>query len=109
MQRAGERRREETERADRERARREREAAEKREQHLAALAKREVEAWREVDALIATKQPKKYDEAVALLRDLRDVCARDGRQEHADARIARLRAQHAKKPSLLQRMSEAGL
>jgi hypothetical protein len=107
--RAQERRREEAERAAREEARREREAAEKREWHLATLVKREAEAWQEVDALIATKQPKKYDEAVALLQDLREICVRDGRQEHADARIVRLRNQHAKKPSFLQRMSEAGL
>jgi hypothetical protein len=107
--RAQERRREEAERAAREKARRECEAAEKRERHLATLVKREAEAWQEVDALIATKQPKKYDEAVALLRDLREICVRDGRQLHADARIVRLRNQHAKKLSFLQRMSEAGL
>lgn len=57
-----ERRRREAERAAREQARRERESAEARERHLTALAEREGDAWRELDALIATKQPKKYDE-----------------------------------------------
>ena len=63
----------------------------------------------ELDALIATKQPKKYDEAVALLGDLRDVCARGGRQAEAATRIARLREEHTKKPSLIERFRKAGL
>ncbi|MHB8874024.1 MAG: hypothetical protein ACYC8T_10095 [Myxococcaceae bacterium] len=107
--RAEERRRQKSEHAAREKARREREAAEARERHLVALAKREAEAWRELDALIATKQPKKYDEAVALLGDLRDVCARGGRQVEAATRIARLRREHTKKPSLIERFRKAGL
>mgnify|MGYP001172704973 FL=1 len=108
-ERAEERRRQKAEHAAREKARREREAADARERHLAALAKRETEAWRELDALIATKQPKKYDEAVALLGDLRDVCVRGGRQVEAAARIARLREEHTKKPSLIDRFRKAGL
>jgi hypothetical protein len=107
--RAEERRRREAERAARERARREREAAEARERHLAALARREAEAWGEVEALIATKQPGKYDAAVALLRDLRDLAARAGRREEVEARLIRLREQHAKKPSLIGRLRAAGL
>jgi len=96
-------------RAAREKARREREAAETRDRQLAALAKREGEAWQEVDALIASMKPKSYDEAVALLRDLREVCVRDGRQNEAARRIARLREEHAKKPSFLARLHKAAL
>jgi hypothetical protein len=107
--RAEERRRREAERAARERARREREAAEARERHLASLAGREAEAWREVEALIATKQPGKYDAAVALLRDLRELAVRAGRREEVEARLALLRDQHAKKPSLVGRLRAAGL
>jgi len=107
--RAEERRRHKAEQAAREKARREREAAEARERHLSALARREAEAWRELDALIATKQTKKYDEAVALLTDLRDVCARGGRQAETATRLARLREEHAKKPSLIERFRKAGL
>lgn len=106
---AEERRRKEAARAAREKARRDREAAEARERHLAALAEREAEAWRKLDVLIAAKQPKKYDEAVALLRDLRDICARDGRHAEAATRIARLREEHAKKASLIERLRKAGL
>jgi hypothetical protein len=107
--RAEERQRREAERAAQERARREQEAAEARERYLAALAQREAEAWREVDALIATKQPGKYDDAVKLLKDLRDIAIRAGRQGEVEARLVRLREQHAKKPSLVARLQAAGL
>src|ERR671915_619625 len=107
--RAEERWRREAERAAQERARREQEAAEARERDLAALAQREAGAWREVDALIATKQPGKYDDAVKLLKDLRDIAIRAGRQGEVEARLVRLREQHAKKPSLVARLQAAGL
>ena len=86
-QRTEERRRREAERAARERARQEREAAEARERHLTSLARRETEAWGEVEALIATKQPGKYDAAVALLRDLRELAVRSGRREEVEATL----------------------
>ena len=108
-QRAEERRRREAEHAAREQARREQKAAEAREQYLAALAQREAEAWREVDTLLATKQPGKYDAAVKLLKDLRDVAIRAGRQGEVEARLARLREQHARKPSFVGRLQAAGL
>jgi hypothetical protein len=108
-QRTEERRRREAERAARERARQEREAAEARERHLTSLARRETEAWGEAEALIATKQPGKYDAAVALLRDLRELAVRSGRREEVEARVGRLHEQHAKKPSLISRLRAAGL
>lgn len=108
-QRTEERRRREAERAARERARQEREVAKARERHLALLVPREAEAWGEVEALIATKQPGKYDAAVVLLRDLRDVAFRAGRQGEVETRLARLSEQHAKKPSLIDRLRRAGL
>jgi hypothetical protein len=108
-QRTEERRRREAERAARERARQEREAAEARERHLTSLARRETEAWGEAEALIATKQPGKYDAAVALLRDLRELAVRSGRREEVEARLGRLHEQHAKKPSLISRLRAAGL
>jgi hypothetical protein len=108
-QRAEERRRREAERTARERAQQEREAAEARERHLASLARREAEAWGEVEALIATKQPGKYDAAVALLRDLRELAVRAGRREEVEGRLGRLHEQHAKKPSLIGRLQAAGL
>ena len=99
----------EAERAARERTRREQEAAAAREKHLEHLAKREPEAWRKVDALIATKRPQDYDAAVGLLKDLADLGEQRGRQAEVRDRLARLRQEHARKPTLLQRLKAAGL
>lgn len=106
---AAKRRQKEFERAAAESARRDREAAEARERYLMDLADREPAAWLRVDTLIATKQPGKYDEAVRLLRDLRDLGIRNGRGGEVDAHLLRLCQTHAKKPSLLARMRKAGL
>jgi len=91
----------------REDARRKEEAARARQKHLDALAKREAQAWEEIDALIATHQPKKYDEAVQLLRDLRDLAEREGRIDSALARLMVMRETHSNKPSLLRRLDDA--
>lgn len=90
--------------AAREKERRQREAAAAREKHLDRLAPREAETWGEVDALIATKQPKSYDQAVSLLQDLHDLAARDGRSPAFDAHHRELRETHARKPSFLDRL-----
>ena len=73
------------------------------------LARHEAEAWGEVEALIATKQPGKYDAAVVLLKDLRELAVRSGRREEVEGRLGRLHEQHAKKPSLIGRLRAAGL
>jgi hypothetical protein len=106
---AQERRREEAARAAAERARREREAAEERERSLDNLAKREAKAWEQVDALIATRHPGRYDEAVKLLCDLRDLALRGGRRSEVEARLRRLYEEHVRKPSFVERMRKAGL
>jgi len=109
-ERLGEKRRQrEAERAAAERIQRERQEADARERHFTALAKRETKAWLEVDALIATKQPGRYDEAVKLLCDLRDLGLQRGRASEVEARLLRLCEEHAKKPSFLERMRKAGL
>ncbi len=104
-----ERWRREAEKAAAERVRREREEAEARDRYLEFVAKREPAIWREVDALIATKQPGRYDEAVKRLRDLRDLGLRDGREAEVEARILRLYEEHARKPSFIERLNKAGL
>lgn len=101
---AGERSRAEAVRAAHEKERREREAGKARALHLDRLAPREEETWGQVDALVATKQPKSYDQAVSLLKDLRDLATRDGREPVFAARLQALREAHAKKPSFLDRL-----
>jgi hypothetical protein len=91
------------------RARREREEAAKREHHLNTLAKRQADAWRRVEALVATKRPGDYDAAITLLKDLREVGERKGRHDEVSECIRALREVHAKKPSFLARLKKAGL
>lgn len=107
--RAEKRQRREAEMTAREKARREREAMEARERRLASTARREAEAWREVDTLIAIRQARSYDEAVALLVDLHEVCVRAGREAEATRRITRIRDEHFRKRSLIERIRASGL
>ncbi|GGM14961.1 hypothetical protein ACFFX1_04165 [Dactylosporangium sucinum] len=92
-----------------EQARREAAAAAAREQRLDALAADPERAWRQVAELIATKKPKEYDAAVALLVDLEALGERDGQRKAFRGRIHQLRQEHARKPSLLDRLERAGL
>jgi hypothetical protein len=108
-QRAETRRRKAAERAAQERARREREQAAARARYLDGLAGREPDLWQRVDALIEMKRPAEYDQAVQLLKDLRDLGARSGQGSAFEARLSQLRERHARKPSLLSRLDQAGL
>jgi len=107
--RTDERHRRETERANRERARREQEERKARERYLRNPAPRKAEIWVKVDELIATKQPKKYDEAVALLRDLCDLGRREGETAEFETRLQRIQMRQQAKPTLIRRLREAGL
>jgi hypothetical protein len=108
-QRAEARRRAAAKRAAEERARREREQAAARARYLDGLAGREPVLWQRVDALIETKRPADYDQAVRLLKDLHDLGAHSGQGTAFDARLSQLRERHARKPSLLSRLDQAGL
>jgi hypothetical protein len=66
-------------------------------------------AWRQVTGLIATKKPKEYDAAVALLADLQALAERDGRRKAFRSRMTQLRVEHVRKPSLIDRLDRAGL
>ena len=114
LRRAAEARTEERQQAEaRKRAeaaeRRKREAALARAKHLDELAGQEPKLWTRIDALIATKQPKGYDEAVRLLIDLRDLAQRDERDNEFRKKLETLHADHARKPSFLDRLRKAGL
>ena len=104
---AEERRRIEAEKRAAEKARREREAALAREKHLDSLAGRETKLWAEADTLIATKQPKSYDQAVKILVDLCDLDARN-KSGDFQMRLEALRQAHARKPTFIERLRKAG-
>jgi len=105
---AAKRQRTEAEKRAKEKARREREAAIAREKHLDSLVGREAKLWAEVDTLVASKQPKSYDQAVKLLVDLRDLEAR-GKGNDFRMRIEALRQAQTRKPSFIERLRKAGL
>jgi hypothetical protein len=101
-------RRAEAEAAAREALReREREAARRR--RLDELATDPEAAWAEAGKLIGTKMPARYDEAVTLLTDLRDLARRDGQAGEFERRFTDLREEHLRKPSLIARFDRAGL
>jgi hypothetical protein len=104
-----ERERCEAEQRQRERIHQERSAAAARQRHLDTLAVDQPAVWQRVDGLIATKKPREYDTAVQLLVDLRDLAERDADSGLFQQRLAELRALHARKPSLLERLGLAGL
>ncbi len=95
--------------AARERARVADEQARARRAHLTQVAAREPAAWSEVESLIASRTPKGYEQAVALLVDLRDAAALVKRSDLFVARLRELRAAHASKSSLMRRMNTAEL
>jgi hypothetical protein len=106
---AEEKKRKAAERAAKEQARRAREQAVARAHHLDGLVGREEELWQEVEAAIQTRQPKEYDHAVELLKDLRDLGERTGTGDHVTRRVRVLRERHRSKPTLMQRLDRAGL
>ena len=105
---AEQRQRREREREAARLAEQERVAAAARETYLNALANSQPKAWLQVDTLIATKQPARYDEAVELLVALRDLGRRQGREPAVTERIRELAQVHAAKRTLLQRMVARG-
>ena len=80
-----------------------------REKYLQEIAGREPQLWNQLKELIATKQPKKYDQAVKLLVDLRDIGARKGKREEFEGRLDALRAAEARKPSFIKRLRKVEL
>jgi len=106
---AAERQRREAKVRARDEAKRERERAKVRKQHVKSLVGKEDSLWSKVDTLIASRQPKRYDEAVSLLQDLRDLAAMKEQGGAFAIRMEELCRKHARKPSLLDRFRKANL
>ncbi len=104
-----EKRRRAAEKAAAETKRIEKERAVAREKYLDDLAQKADKVWLKIEDLISTKQPARYDEAVKLLVDLRDLAARSGNIKDFLLRHRELCEKHAKKPSLLRKIEKAGL
>lgn len=83
--------------------------ARKRAERLNELAKREDALWRQVDELVASKKSKGYNEAVELLKDLKEVGVHTGKSMQFEQRFEELRRQNHGKFGLNWRLTEAGL
>jgi hypothetical protein len=103
------RRNREAEQQARAKAEHERAQASARKKHLESLAGKEGALWLEVDKLIATKTPRRYDEAVSLLKDLHDLAVLKGTDSEFERRMRGLFLEHSKKPSLIERFRKAKL
>lgn len=104
---AEEREREERQKDALEKARQAQQAAMARKRHLDSLKGRSDTIWATVETLVATRQPKSYDQAVQHLSDLRDLAGLEDRQAGFKKRLAVFRNQHAAKKSLIHRMAVA--
>jgi hypothetical protein len=103
---AADRRRIEAEKKARDFARRKKEEAEKRKKHLESLVGKEGILWNQVEELIATKQPKRYDEAVFLLRDLKDLAEFQNREDLFNSRVLDLVSAHLRKATLVDKINQ---
>ena len=59
--------------------------------------------------MIATKKTSEYDQAVALLRELRALSERRGEEAAFAARVLELRTRYPGRPGLRDRLDKAGL
>jgi hypothetical protein len=97
------------EKAERERRQLARAQAAARARYLDDLVGHVDELWQQVEALVATKRQTDYDAAVRAIQDLHDLAVRHGQLDTFASRLQQLRARHAKKVSLLDRLDSAPL
>ncbi|MFB7630540.1 hypothetical protein ACFC0M_06270 [Streptomyces sp. NPDC056149] len=87
----------------------ERERAKARDQHLSAPASELESAWRQIEAHIATKKTRVYDQAATLLAELRDAYAHTGQDTEFRRCLSRLRESNQRRPGLIHRLDRRGL
>jgi len=90
-------------------ARKKRERALAREKYLNGLAGQEDSIWKKVDEYIDSKQPAKYDEAVKLLVDLRDLNKKTGTEKDFKQKLITICETHHRKVSFLNRLQKGNL
>lgn len=76
----------------------------KRQCQLEALAPKKAQTWNRINDLIALKQAKTYEEAVALLQDLRDLAEYQGRLSKFKQRLLTLKPDYSNRPGFLSRL-----
>lgn len=78
------------------------------EKRLAALEGKESLLWAKIDDNLARKQPKYYEQIVAVLLDLHELAHRAGDNSFAE-KLATFQRDHHRKNKLLNMIAEAGL
>lgn len=106
---AEERKRQAAEQKAKKQARKKREKALAREKYIESLVGREDSIWKKVADFIDSKQPAKYDEAVELLVDLRDINKKTGKEKDFKQKLKTICENHHRKVSFLKRLQKAGL
>jgi hypothetical protein len=92
------------------REQKERQAAEKAQRkRLEAIAPKVETLWQEVSRLVDLKQASPYDQAVAHLKDLRDVALMQGTSDAFRDRLLKLKEQYSNRPGFITRLQKAGL
>jgi hypothetical protein len=76
---------------------------------LEKLAKRENELWEEVYSLIGQKKAREYDEAVEILRQLRDLSGYLEKKDKFRLKIARIYEDYSRLSAFTYRLDRAGL
>ncbi|RLC74869.1 MAG: hypothetical protein DRJ03_31210 [Chloroflexi bacterium] len=76
---------------------------------MEALARRGDNVWNEVDALIQQGQAKPYNEAVQLLKKLRDLAEHRRQTVAFQTRLNRIYSEYSRRSSLMRRLRDAGL
>ena len=76
---------------------------------LETVAQQESQLWTQVIALIAQKQTKAYDQAVAILKDLGELAEHHQRLEAFAAQVHQFQQQHSSLSGLRWRLQMAGL
>lgn len=102
------RERAQAEEAAAERKRREEEAERARRARLDALARRGDGVWREIETEIERRNGPGYDKAASLLHDLRAIAEEQGTLADFIGRVHELRARHAQKRRMIDRLAELG-
>jgi len=80
-----------------------------REKYLDSLVGSEKKIWIKIENLIDTRQTAKYDEAVKLLIDLRDLGKKTNQINIFNEKLKKITDKHIRKSSFIGRLKKAGL
>lgn len=106
---AEDRKRKIAEQKAKDRERKKRAQAIAREKYLDSLVGREKKIWIEIENLIDSRLPAKYDEAVKLLVDLRDLGKKTNQINIFNEKLKKITDKHIRKSSFIDRLKKAGL